>query len=1476
MKGINITTTNNHINIENDNNISTNKTSSYEMDSFEIENPLLLDDYGKKESSDNVNCKNNVSKKIAYPPNACQTLSFSWVYDIVKKSKKNKHLEFSYLGEVSSNYKSEKIFQEIETKWYGKYYFLLKKLKEMKKRSIYPLFMTLITANYWRIIFSLILYMAIGILDFIGVFMFRALLSNFKDNKDTEVTKSKEDEIDVIGMHFLKNLSLTQIIILMILYKIVTLILNRQTQFISDLISVRTTTQLNLLIYDKLLKIPTFNMGKFNEGKIINLFQIDSESFGEFIINTSLIVLVPFKIIYSSYLLVIYFKFAFIPGIMILIVLAVLFCIFGHKQKVYHKECMKATDERMNITSKTFDIIKMIKLYSWEKIFKSKINEKRKIELNANYKKIKLQIIVATIYWTVENFLCMTCISFYNIFYQQMDVENILTALYVIHGLVESLFCLPSFFVSLFETVVSLIRIQNFLSIKNHDYSQIEYVSKEAYSKYSIEISNVDFGVERIVDNNRNVKDVKKINYNNRNEDINSIKNDNCTSIEMVNLQSKENEEKLDEEKLDEEKLDEEKLDEEKSDEEKLDKEKSDEKKLDDISIKKNIKSEKKEELNEKAENKEKNEIKENTKINDSDLEKIKNVIQDEPKKYERITLLRDINVKILKGEHIGIIGEVGSGKTCLLNAFINNLQVFSKNNEIGNIKLSGKVSFVSQNPWILNTTVEENILFFNEKNEERYKKIVSICQLEQDFNSLPKGDKTEIGEKGVNLSGGQKARISIARAIYDNAEIYIFDDPLSALDAYVGMKLFKAVFTEFLKEKTFIISTHALQYLCFFDRIFYMKHGKIEWMGSYKEIEEQEFYEEFVDSIQNSKSKNENDDEKDGKNKDDVNNSEDEDSEKNGPINVNKPEENKPKVSLSTYITLIKFSGGLKILIKILLPNIVWKALQIYSDYYLSSWSSLENLKKEQNNIKLIIYLLISLPIILSVILRQKYMGDAYMNFNIKMHDLLIEKLINAPINLFHDITPSGHIITRLSKDLNNSARINNIVSGILRMGFQVLGSIILCIYFNIWTLPVIIIILSLEVFFSYYSLKPIKDISRLEGYYRAPLIGVFSETLSGLNIIRSAQYEDNFINKFNKKMNDYFKICIFQSGISGWYGIILDMISFGLLSFILISCLLCKEKYSPQSIGLLLTYSLNIIKQLFNLMGRFSGLNRMLISVERCENYTKIVQEKYPNLATDKNLKQYPSFNGKDTTFILNGKINFKDYSVKYRPNTPLVLKNLTFEIKPKEKIGVVGRTGSGKSTLCLSLFRLLEPTSGKISIDGINISEIGLEMLRKNLTIIPQEPILIGGSLRKNIDPYNLYTDKEIIDILSEVGFDEFFLNRSLDYEIEDNGINISIGEKQLICIARALLKKTKIILMDEATANIDYKTESFLQNCINQGMKDSTVITIAHRIKTIINYDKILVLNNGEIVELDSPKNLLIKKGLFYHLYKESLL
>ena len=1353
--------------------------------------------------------KNSDTEKYDYPTDFFSMISFRWVYNTISLIKKHHKVKFSFLGNVSDKYKSEEILNEIKPIWYNKYSNSNQKNLIEKNKSVSPLLFTLIKANTIRIITALLLFFSMCALDFFGVLLLEELLGRFKE-KQNENSRLK----------YLQKMSLNNLIFFMIIYKLLTLIIDRFAYFICELLSFRTKAQLNLLIYDKLLKIPMFNTGKFTEGQIINLFQLDSEAFGELIMYSTYVIMVPIRVVYSIYLLFSFFKLSFIPGIIILIIFGIIFAIYGRKEEKLQHENMKATDERMNITSKAFDMIKIIKLYSWEKLFKEKINKKREKELSITKQKLNAHIVIMALDWATDDILSMVCVIFYNIIYGRMEVDKIITGFFVIGEFVEPLFTLPDFVVYLLETIVSMRRIQDFLFIKEYDQRQIEYITNKE-NIYSIEINHVDFGVEKTIEKESDIKKEE----NNDNNNSNNNKSLYPKEIEMESIDDNNDNDNDDNEHL--------------------------------VLSSANLK----------------NEL-----VNNSDKKKF---ISTNDPKIQKIILLKDINLQIKKGEHIGIIGEVGSGKTCLLNAIINNLQVFAKNNSKGNIKLSGKISFVSQNPWILNTTIEENILFFSQKDEEKYKKIINICQLEPDLLTLQKGDQTEIGEKGLNLSGGQKARISIARAIYTNSEIYIFDDPLSALDAYVGMNLFKGVFNEYLKDKTFIITTHALQYLNFFDRVIYMNDGKIEWMGTYNEIINQDFYAEFVKSIERKKSGEIKTEEKKKEEKEEEEeNTEEEESSKNNIIKVERKKsllnlDTKDSISLSSLLTLLKYSGGFFFAFRILSINILWKGFQVYSDYYLSSLTSLSELSSSENIHKLFIYTFISSCGIICILFRQYFMKEAYLLCYIQLHDLLIDKLLQAPVNLFHDITPRGNIITRLSKDLTDTARINNIMSGTIRVIFEIFGSVFVCAIFNIWTLPLIIFIFIIEVAFSLYILQPIKEISRMEGKYRTPLIGAFNETIYGLHIIRAFQYENNFVDKFNKRMDAHFKITIFQSGISGFYGINLDLISFIILTFILISCYFFKEKYNTQSIGLLLTYSIQLIEQLFDFMQRFGRLSKILVSLERCDNYTKIIQEKYPVLNSDKDLKLYPSYDGKISTFISQGKIKFTNYSVKYRPNTPLVLKNLNLEINPQEKIGVVGRTGSGKSTLCLCFFRLLEAEEGSISIDDIDISKIGLEILRKNLTIIPQEPTLIEGTLRENVDPSENYSDEKIIEVLKEAGLDDFLEGKNLEYIIENNGNNISIGEKQLICIARALIKKSKIILMDEATANIDYKTETFLQNSINKELKDCTVITIAHRIKTIINYDRILVLNNGEIVEFDSPQNLLDKKGLFYQLYKESI-
>ena len=1337
-----------------------NENNNINIDDINNEKIKIENNNNKKEENESQN-----NTQIVYPTNLYSSLSFNWLYDIIKKRTEDNPVKLSSLGDISPLIQSQYFFNNIKEQWN------LKNQKKLKtKKNGHSLFITLLLTNKKRLIISLFLFFIKSISEFFCVLSFKEILMRYKNTQKLHKT-------------ILNSFSLFNLIIFMLINKCASLISSRQIIFYVQTLSHYSTVQLNCLIFDKLLKLASYNKGIFNEGQIVNLIQTDSSKFGLFIGSSPEVIILPFKLIYSIYILFSFFHESFIIGFILLIIMIYLFFIFGSKEKKYQKEMMRAADLRMNVTTQVFNIIKTIKLYVWEKVFLQKIQQKRDVELDFKKMKLKMQVWSNFTYWIADVVLITISIVFYNIIHHQLDTTKILTGIYIVNDLVVPMFNLPLFIRFYFETIISLIRIETFLCYKENDNKQIEYLPEN--SEYAIVIENSNFGVEnQLKENKRKYSDPKTEDENTELKVI--IHNDNDKINENNN-----------------------------------------------IIINKNI------------------------------------LINEEE---EIITLLTDITFKIKKGEHIGIIGEVGSGKTCLLNSIINNLGVLNKEDKKGIIKISGNISFVSQNAWILNDTIEQNILFFKKMDKKKYKKIIKICQLEPDLLIFPLGDQTEIGEKGVNLSGGQKARLAIARAIYNDSDIFIFDDPLSALDAYVGMNLFNEVFNKYLKEKTVIISTHALQYVSHFDKIFYMKHGKIKFEGRPNELEKEEFYIEFKNSEENKN--NEENELNKKKEKKEITKNIEETSKDIVQIRKNKKyKKDGEKITFELFMNFVKYSGGISFLIKLAATNIIWQISQIYREYYLTMWSSLQNITKTENNIKIFCFILLTIPGIIAVYYRQIFMVKGFIKYNIKMHDTLIQTLINAPINLFHDITPKGNILNRLNKELDNSNVLSLAVSGTIRVIVQLLGSIIVCTLFNMWTFPLIIILIIIELALTKFCFHATQDIHKLVSNYRAPIIGVFDETLIGLPMVRAFKYEKNFTNKFYNKMNDYLKVCIYQSGILGWYGIHLDIISFILLSFILLFAYFLKEKYNPQSIGLLLTYSIKMIFYMFDTFKRFSFLTELLISLERCDSYTKIVQEKYQKTEFDNNLDLIKQNN--NVSFIKKGKINFINYSVRYRPDSPLILKNITLEIKPGEKIGVCGRTGSGKSTLLLSLFRILEGNNGKILIDDIDISKIGLEILRNSLTIIPQEPILIEGNIRDNIDPSKRFNDIEINKFLNEVGLNDFLEYKNLDYNIEENGNNISVGEKQLLCIARALIKKTRILLMDEATANIDYRTESILKKNINEDMKESTVITIAHRIKTIINYDKILVLKEGEIEEFDTPQNLIAKRGHFYQLYKESL-
>jgi ABC-type multidrug transport system fused ATPase/permease subunit len=404
---------------------------------------------------------------------------------------------------------------------------------------------------------------------------------------------------------------------------------------------------------------------------------------------------------------------------------------------------------------------------------------------------------------------------------------------------------------------------------------------------------------------------------------------------------------------------------------------------------------------------------------------------------------------------------------------------------------------------------------------------------------------------------------------------------------------------------------------------------------------------------------------------------------------------------------------------------------------------------------------------------------------------------------------------------------------------------------------------------FITRFFLRGSRSLTRIEAVSRSPILNTLSETLPGFASIKAFKAEQNYLNKYYKRINDCFNISICIRGENMWLQEMFKILSIFYLVFLVIRTCLNKDSQTAQSVGIMFTYSVILQDNLGWCFASFAFTENNMICVERCKKYTEIKGERPSRIKNkDEQLER--------EKWPKRGEIRFENYSVRYRPNTEIVLKNLNFKVNSGEKVGIVGRTGSGKSTICLCLFRILEPYKGTIYIDNEDITKIGLDILRKNLTIIPQDPCLMEGTLKYNIDPFNKIGNEEIIEILKKIGFeytesDEIILDR----KIEQSGTNLSAGEKQLICICRAILRKTKIIVMDEATANIDMNTEEKIQKALEYALTDSTVITVAHRIKTIINYDKILVLNKGEIVEFDTPKNLIEnEKSFFYQLYSKS--
>ncbi len=1373
-----------------------NNEEEKEIEKYKEEEDLEIN---KKEKNIKKRNKKEENKKEGYTydaysdSNIFSKFFFFWALYILRLSHKI-NLKPEHLGPLNKNNDSTYFNDELNEIWEGKLY------KNKKKNA---LFKTIIRANIGKIIITILLNLYGATSEYFQII----LIKNYIDYFDSGA--------DFFGIKNLKAIGIIYIVISILgVYEFLHVMMKQNE------VGVRAARQLNCFIYNKLIKVsPSSFSQKSSPGEIINFMQVDSEKLKDMIQYAPYLFVSPFKIIFFSYLLFNFFGIAFFAGASVMIItLFINLKINNLYGKIQEKVLLKK-DERMKITTETFDNIKILKLYNWENEFKNRIYNKREEEIIELKSALYVNIANIVLFWMCPILVAIATISLYQYLNNEFKISTMLIGLTIFGRLQEPIVLLPDGISKLIESRISLNRIEKFIREPEINEKIFHQCKFDINKNYSIKINNGNFtwGIKQLV----NQENEAQLNLKNKNSfDENEI---------LENKISEDND-VLEEKNIEEE-----------------------ENNITEPLIPKSERTT----INEKNNDEKKAIYKEGYRI---EIEI--------PKRGNFDITLKEININIKIGEIIGIIGEVGSGKSSLLQSILNSLILLNPK-ECDGIYINGSIGYVSQTSWIQNDTIRNNIIFFNEYNENKYKEVLEYSQLNFDLSNFEGKDNTEIGEKGVNLSGGQKVRIALARALYNDPDIYLFDDPISALDANVGKKIMKDCIIKYLNGKTRIIVTHSLHYLKYVDRIFYMKQGKILWIGNYDEIILQDFFQKFKSHISKHKNSDLNDEINTNKKKDDENiENEDLFNSENKLIRIIKDEdEEKGTVQMKVYYSYLKYMGGKCFMIFIVIVMLLWQTTKGGSDYWIAYYSKHQDLFNKWGF--LLIYSALGMGSILFVFFRIYLLSRSVLKLNKTLHKDMVDKLIKAPVNLFHETIPRGQILNRLSKDLeemNNSMyKIGDFLVGM----YSCLGAIVLCSIFDFYSLIIIPFMTLLGYLNTKYYLVGSRPLNRLERISRSPLLNVISETIPGNTLIRAFNKKENYLRKFYDRVNDSFKINIFIQGVYNWYHEQFDLIGTLYITYLVINTILYeKKKYDAQAVGVMFTYSLMLQEYLAWSFSQTAQLETSMVSMERCLKYTSIKGEKPSIMENDNNLikRNWPE----------EGNIKFINYSVKYRPNTEVVLKNLNIEIQSKEKIGVVGRTGSGKSTICLCLFRILEPLTGKILIDNEDISNIGLDLLRKNITIIPQDPCLLEGSIKYNIDPFSNKSNNEIINILKEIGYeynesDHEILNKN----IEQNGSNLSLGEKQLICIARAIVRKTKIIIMDEATANIDMKTEEKIQNAMKICLNNSTVITIAHRIKTVIHYDKILVLDNGNVVEFDSPNNLLKNQNsLFYKFYSKS--
>ncbi|XP_017848791.2 multidrug resistance-associated protein 4-like [Drosophila busckii] len=825
---------------------------------------------------------------------------------------------------------------------------------------------------------------------------------------------------------------------------------------------------------------------------------------------------------------------------------------------------------------------------------------------------------------------------------------------------------------------------------------------------------------------------------------------------------------------------------------------------------------------------------------------------------------LEQFNLKIKPGQLCAVIGAVGSGKSSLLQLLLGELPIVE-----GSVAIQGELSYASQEPWLFNGTVRDNILFGQEYESQRYQQVIQACALLPDLRQLPDSDATIIGERGASLSGGQRARISLARAVYKPASIYLLDDPLSAVDAHVGKHLFDEVIGPrgrlAQQQATRLLVTHQVQFLSEADWIVIVEQGRILRQGTYddfinsdldfakllgetKLVQPVEELSAAIDApaedtklIQSSSSKQ----------------LELELSQKL--LMPNKQQslaEQQATGGISSHVWVEYFQAGGTLFsfgcmaVVMLLSQVVCSS----SDYFANTWTQQEQLRSQGKATRLSTYAcmyifgVLTIGVVFFTIFRGYLFLKSCMHASKVLHERMFRCILNASMRFFHT-NPSGRILNRFSKDIGTMDEwLPRNMLEFIQHGLVILGTLVVILVVNPVLMPAVIIVAIIDVLILKLYLRPSQDFKRLESICRSPVFSHLTSTLAGLSIIRSRNMQQLVAKEFDLLQDVHSSAWQLAESTNTALGLWVDGVNCVFLAAVTFSFIVSNEVTYSGNVGLAISQAILLTGMVQYCVRQVAESLQQMTSVERVLEYTQLEQE--PAVKGQQPSQQWPT----------HGKLEFRNMSCRYDPQAAPVLRQLNLIIEPGWKVGIVGRTGAGKSSLIGALFRLAY-IEGGIYIDDIETGSISLETLRTRISIIPQDPVLFSATIRYNLDPFELYSDAELWSALEAV--EMRLAIPGLDFMVTERGSNFSVGQRQLLCLARAILRNNKVLVLDEATANVDLLTDSLIQRTIRDKFQQCTVLTVAHRLHTVMDSDRIIVMDAGNAVEYDVPHLLLMK-------------